>query len=193
MLTKQLDIDDRVTELEDELEAKEDRKQELLTDAKELQDELQALDRKSDEYSQTKRAYTEVEREWDEVEAERVELLGEKRALERCIEDYDGSVYTIRELAYDDWNMLQDRISEASFDFDPETQSVEGHPKEGAFKSMVVNESLEDAPPGAPAEAGSMPRQVCEHLYNAINALNTTGDTDMGNSSLEEALNNSDK
>lgn len=188
MLTETIDLEDRIDELKQKEDDLKDDKQEILQDAKEVKQQLEAADRGTDEYRDLQRRYDEIEREWDSIEGQIVEAEGERNAIRRAIDEYGGSEFAIQEFSYDDWNRIQDEITEASFDFDARTQDVEGTPREGAYKSMVVNKAVVQSPPDAPDEAGAMPRQVCEYLYDKINAINTTGDTELGNSSLDEAL-----
>lgn len=188
MLTQTIDLNDRIAELKHKENDLKDQKDEILGDAKDVKAAIEDAERGSDEHLALQQQYSTIEQEWDAIEGDLVEAEGERKALMRAIEDYGGSEFVIQEFTFDDWNEIQDRIAEASFDFDPQTQNIDGTPKEGAYKSMVVNRAIVQAPPDAPSEAGAMPRQVCNHLYDKINAINTTGETDLGNTSLDEAL-----
>lgn len=188
MLTQTIDLNDRIAELKHEENDLKDRKDEIFADAKQVKDAMEDTERGTDEYVVLTQRYATIENEWESVEGRLVEAKGERKALMRAIDDYSGSEFVIEEFTFDDWNQIQDRIAEASFDFDVQTQNIEGTPKEGAYKSLVVNRAIVQSPPDAPDEAGAMPRQVCDHLYQKINAVNTTGEADLGNTSLDEAL-----
>ena len=217
--TRRLDLVDRIEELRERLSQIESEQEELKrqlesafsnSDSKDIED----LDR-----------WEEFESRWENLEAEKTELSGEKNKfketvvlwnneldpneLRRETDDYqaeideryadeDSCVITVRELTFGQLQRVSDDMMEESFNVDIENEDIDGTPRQGFYQTELLNEAIEDWPPGAPSReeygrespvAGDYPIPVGEWLFERVDAINTTGDTEMGNSSLKEEMN----
>lgn len=92
---------------------------------------------------------------------------------------------------------IQDRVAEASFDYDVQSGDAEGTPKSGYGMVETLRESVVSQPPGAPTreenrsevpDPAEYDHQVGMYLYDRVDNLSTTGDADLGNSSLRERM-----
>lgn len=119
---------------------------------------------------------------------------------EGCV-GHGESVIVIEELSTGQIGAIQDEVSERSFDFDPETgEMVDGTPKQGFGMVETLRHAIVKQPEGAPTrldpedgrseipEPAEYSSQVGVFLFDKVNSLNTVGDTDLGNSSLREAM-----
>lgn len=123
--------------------------------------------------------------EWEEVK----EVFGEIESME----------FVVQELTFGQLQAVSDQMMEESFEVDVRAQDLEGTPKQGFYQLELLKEAIVRSPPSAPSttdeygnpipEPGDYPIAVGEWLYDRVNALNTTGETEMGNSSLEDAMN----
>jgi len=113
--------------------------------------------------------------------------------------DAEECIIRVRELTYGQVQRIRDDMMEESFEVDVQNEDIEGSPKSGFYQTEILKEAVIDWPEFAPSTTnrrkvelplpGEYPVPVSEWLYERVNAYNTTGDSDMGNSSLEEALN----
>lgn len=192
MLRKTVNLSDRVTKIEEDL---------LPTnreDAARLKEEATVILAQAEEGDEEASIPPKMEREWAQLENERLMLEGERDTLERVVEEYGGAEFTLQELAYGDWNLIQDTVMEHSVEADYVREEVKGTPKEGLYKNEVLRYSVVSWPPEAPTEkdpdgrewagVGQYPRALGDFLFDTANALNTNGELEMGNSSLREAL-----
>lgn len=181
-----VDMEDRIEELQDRLDEIEDEQEEVKQKAIAQQDEEGELP-------------SELEDEWDELEAERVEKEGELDKFQETTEAWGGSEFTIEELTFGQLQAINDEMMEESFDVDVQRQSVEGTPKQGFYQIQTLREAIISQPAEAPTRKddfgkdapapGDYPVAVGEWLFEKVNAFNTTGEAEMGNSSLKEAIN----
>lgn len=187
MITKTVSLTDRITKIEEDLLPQNADQQAR------LKEEAQAFlgDHPGEPLPH------EMEKEWSQLEDKRMTLEGEQKALERCVEEYGGAEFTLQELSYGDFNAVNDFVMEQSVEADYLKEEVKGTPKEGLYKTEVLRYSVISWPPEAPttkdggkewAGVGAYPRQLGDFLFETANALNTTGEMEMGNSSLKEAL-----
>ena len=193
---------DRIEEIEERLEVIEDRKGEILQAAEQAKEEDDGLSR-------------ELEDEWDDLSDEETELTGKLRKFREVREvwgerptDEEGEPtgdyvceWVVRELSFGQLQAVSDDMMEESFEVDVERGDVQGTPKQGVYQIELLREAIEEQPPGAPTRTVSTstqtidkpapsnyPFQIGEWLFEKVDAINTTGEQDMGNSSLEEAL-----
>jgi len=105
----------------------------------------------------------------------------------------------VRELTFGQLQRVSDDMMEESFEVDMERRDIEGTPRSGFYQTELLKESIIEWPQYAPEtrnnrthsmepSPGDYPIPVAEWLFEKVDALNTTGDTDMGNSSLKETL-----
>jgi len=129
--------------------------------------------------------------------AESIEDVGEDELIE-IYGDVTDSVVSVKELTFGQLQRVSDDMMEESFEVDVEREDIEGTPRQGFYQTELLQEAIEAWPSGAPtmpgdynetlASPGDYPIPVGEWLFEKVDALNTTGDTEMGNSSLEDAL-----
>jgi hypothetical protein len=135
------------------------------------------------------------------------QCTGEERSIEEISESdlneaynvADGCVFTVEELTFGQLQGVSDDMMEESFEVDMQREDIEGTPKQGYYQIELLREALKRWPENAPVQEGQYgnerpspgdyPIPVGEWLFDKVDALNTRGDTEMGNSSLEEAMN----
>lgn len=109
----------------------------------------------------------------------------------------DSCAFEVRELSFGQLQSVSDDMMEESFDVDMQRQDVEGTPHQGYYQIQLLKEAIVGWPDSAPTQTahgidtpspGDYPIPVSEWLFERVDAINTTGNTEMGNSSLEEAL-----
>lgn len=170
---------------------------EKLPAVNDAQDEL--VDKIEEEYESYSTVPEEEDRAFETLEEKRIELEGQADALERVVDEWDGGEFVIQELTTGALAEIQDSVSEASFDFNPEKGEMEGGtPKQGFGMVETLRKSIVRQPPKAPTrenefgetvpEPANYPHQVGMYLFERVNNFNTVGDTDLGNSSLKERM-----
>lgn len=190
MRTTTIDLADEVDKIRDEKIKEIEKAQENLI--KEFEEE----------YGSYSDVPSEEEGAFNRLEEERQELLGTAKALENAIEEWGGGEFVISELDTGSIARIQDRVSEKSFQFDPEQgQLKEGTPKQGFGMVETMRVAIQKQPEGAPIKRdnkgnpqiapGQYPHQVGLYLFEKINNYNTVGDVDLGNSSLRERMESS--
>lgn len=120
------------------------------------------------------------------------EVINEKYA------EIDSCMFRVQELTYGQLQSVSDMMMEESFEVDMERQSVEGTPQSGFYQIELLKAAIIDWPEHAPVLSkrgerdqpmpGDYPIPVSEWMYDRVDAYNTTGEANMGNSSLGEAL-----
>lgn len=182
-----IDLEDEIAEIrQDKLPAVED-----------AQDEL--IEQFEQEYGDYAEVPDEEEAAFDKLEEKRVDLQGTAQALERVVDEWGGSEFTITELSMGAVADVQDKVSAASFSFDHEEgEFEEGVPKQGYGMIETLRQAVVDQPSGAPTltdefgnrqpDPADYPHEVGMFLFEKVNAFNTVGDTDLGNSSLRERM-----
>lgn len=173
--TKTLDLEERVEELEEELEEVSERQDEIVEESI----EAEKMGNEVDE---------ELEEEFDDLESDRLEFEGELNTLKRTVDAWDGGKFEIQELTFGQVQRISDEVLEESFDVDMQSQNMTGAPKEGYYQIAILREAILESPNGAPSDPADYPTAVGEYLFEKVNAFNTVGDTEMGNSSLEERM-----
>lgn len=122
----------------------------------------------------------------------------EEDEIEEVYGDVDECLIRVKELTFGQLQRVSDDMMEESFDVDVEREEIEGTPRQGFYQTELLHEAIVDWPERAPIftdeykkdhpQPGDYPIPVGEWLFDKVDALNTTGDTDMGNSSLKETL-----
>lgn len=199
-------IDDRLEEIDEEKERIEDvaegkMEQEDLEDPPEdLADEWGELDDEETSLRGERWKFIETVVVWsgeNSVTNQNIEEKSEDELLE-MYGDVDDSVIRVKELTFGQLQRVSDDMMEESFDVDVEQESIEGTPRQGYYQTELLHEAIIEWPTNAPTftdeyqtdhpQPGDYPIPVGEWLFEKVDALNTTGDTEMGNSSLGEAL-----
>ena len=163
---------------------------------------------------------------YDQFEAERTNAMGNAVALVLQVLDWDGGIEdheameghdSVRERIESDGvpvgaapsevvvtslttgqlASIQDRVAEASFDYDVESGDAEGTPKSGFGMVETLREAIVSQPPGAPTrtenrnevpDPAEYDHQVGMYLYDKVDDMSTSGEGDLGNSSLRERM-----
>lgn len=170
MLVREYDLEDRIAELEEEVAELDDSQDDLLSE----------IDGQFESYAEVPSAFVDT---WDELEEQRIEKSGKVKRLRDIIDEYGGSTWRIQELTAGDLARIQDATGVDLEDVDG------GQSQTGAGAAMIeaVRASVRDSPPDAP-DIPDYSHHLVEELFEAINALNTVGELEMGNSSLREAM-----
>ena len=209
LTTHTIDIQDRIEEINDRLDEIEERKEEV------KQEVAEAIGPDGGEND----IPSDLEDDWDDLDDEEVDLTGELKKFQNVKKtwgneevDADGEgtgnytcQWTVRELSFGQLQAVSDDMMEESFDVDVERGNVTGTPKQGYYQIELLREAIREGPPGAPTRTVKMgtvereqpapadyPFRIGEWLFDTVDAINTTGDTEMGNSSLSEAMKLSD-
>lgn len=210
------EIDERLEEIEDEKEeikTRAERKaeqQELDRAPKEEAEQWGELDDEEVEIRGERRKFIETVAVWsaqtDVVDKSPEHTKSNERSIYELDDDeiraafgeVDQCVIRVKELTFGQLQRVSDDMMEESFEVDVERESVEGTPRQGYYQTELLHEAIVDWPKNAPVytdeykkdhpQPGDYPIPVSEWLFDKVDALNTTGDTEMGNSSLEEAM-----
>lgn len=106
-------------------------------------------------------------------------------------------VFEVQELSYGQLQAISDDMLERSFEVDVQRQDIKGMARQGSYQIEVLRTSIQSWPEFAPtrtrnrkemAAPEQYPIPVSEWLYERIDSLNTSGDVQLGNSSLEDEL-----
>lgn len=187
MIEHTVDVLDRVEELREQADQIEETQDELVERLKEDFDGFEDVPQKFQE-------------SYEEFEEEIVSKRGKADLFEKVVDEYGGSEWTLTTVTLGQLGKIQDQVSDASFDFDVERGEVSGGmPKQGYGRNLTLEECIVEQPPDAPTtkdprtgqevpEPEEYPSELGLWLFEKANAINTTGDIDMGNSSLQERM-----
>jgi len=180
--TTTIDLQDRIDEIRDEeVPSIEESQRDLAREAKE----------KFGTADEAPAEYHTAHREFDEDIAE---LEEEASALEGFIERHGTGEFTIRKLDGSQLLRLEDEVNDASFDVDPQNETIEGVPKQGFRKAMFTRLALVDYPDSCPVtekgycDVGAFDGDVYSYLFEKVKLFNNTGRTELGNSSLADTM-----
>ena len=129
----------------------------------------------------------EMRDDWEALEAERVQLERKVERFDDFISEVSSTEFVISELTFGQMQAVKDIVSQESFDVDVQKQSVEGTPLEGVYREAILTRSIQEKPEEVD-NVMDLPDVIGEWLWGKVDALNTSGDEEMGNMSLEEAL-----
>lgn len=125
----------------------------------------------------------DMESRYEDLKGQAKSLNGEADTLEHYVDEYGGDTFRIRELSVGGVGMIQDDVAEAS----NANFQGEGTPKGGFARNRTLEVALVDSPAEAPAPE-NMADVVGDWLFDCIDEFNTTGDVELGNSSLRADL-----
>lgn len=192
--TRTLDLNDRIEEIEERLETIEEEKERIKTEVRQHRQE-----------DETDEIPNDLEDEWEDLDKEEVELRGDRKKFAEVVEEWGGSEIVIEELSFGQLQAVSDDMMDKSFEVDVDRGDVEGTPQQGFYRIRLLEQAISRQPSGAPTQTivergqekevpspGDYPIALGEWLFEKIDAFNTTGDTEMGNSSLKEAMKLSD-
>lgn len=149
--------------------------QEMRQKAEELDQELDELAQElKEEYGSFREVPAEAEQKYERKEEERIETEGQASALERTVEAWGGDgVVEVKELTGGEFAMIRDGEFE------------EG---EGAAMVAVLRRAIIDTPAKASDDPADWPNQAVSYLFERVNAINTVGEVELGNLSLEQRM-----
>lgn len=174
VLSQTLDI----REERDDLQQTVDR---LEREVDELVDEALEIDPPEDE--EDEKRLQEIEQQVDELETKLVGKRGYLNALDRAVDQWDGSEIVIRELTGAESRTIKDqarqKADELGIDY---TDNI--------HETMFLQKAVVSTPPDVPGpgEIGDLPKRQFDWVLNRANALNSVGAFEMGNSSLRERM-----
>lgn len=174
-------------ELQSEIPVLEDDLDEIEDEREDIKEAAASLDKKED-----RNQYKSLKKDWKEIEAERVELQAKINRFEEFVEEWESTRFVVRELTFGEVQEVKDVVSSESFDVDVELQSIEGTPLQGLYQTEILDRSVEEVPDEAPDNPNDLPEMLGDWLLDKAESINSLGDDDMGNMSLEEAINSED-
>lgn len=175
-----LDMAEELAALNDSVAQIEDRIEERVEEAEDLDDV-------------PREAWTEDDAaRWQSLNAEVTQLedtltriRGYTNILERAIDEYDGTEFTVRELTGQ-----ESRIVKAEAQTRMERLDLEPEHADDITEIEFLKRAIESTPAGAPSpeEIHGVPNNLFDWLLRNANNLNSVGEFDMGNSSLRERM-----
>lgn len=212
--TIDLDLTDRVAEIEERLE-------EIEEEIEQIEEEVEASMVEED-VSEPEELddWNSLDDEYSNLYAEQTRLEGERRkfmdavvhwmtgldvttnpSFEKVEEKYaevDSCLFKAEELSFGQVQSVSDDMVEKSFEMDVQNQDIEGTPKQGYMQVELLREAIIDWPEEAPtrkvrrnsyeAEPGDYPEPVAEWMFEKVDAFNTTQEESLGNSSLADKM-----
>jgi len=163
----------------------------------EFKEELQSVNSERDDVLEQANEYEEpnvprhLEDRWTDLESQRVQLERRISRFETFCDAVSTTEFVIQELTLGQVQAVKDIVSQESFDVDVQRQSVEGSPLQGVYQAEFLKRSVVQKPPEV-NDVMDLPDTIGEWLWEKVDAFNTSGDEDMGNMSLTEAMNSED-
>ena len=173
-LTKTIDVDDEIEELEDVVEDIEERIEERELEAVELDEQGEDGGERWQEIEEILTAYEDL----------LSTIRGRKRGLEQARDTWGGTEIVLRELTGSEVRRLKDDLRREA-----QQAGLDSLP-DGAHETRFLEKAVESTPPGCPdpSDIGDLPNRLFEWLLGRANSLNTVGEFDMGNSSLSRRV-----
>lgn len=172
--------------LEQEIPVMEDELDDVINEIEEIERRRKELDEDADDFERQKKR---LGKRWKEAQADRVELEAKIERFEEYVESWESTRFVVRELTFGESQNLKDVVSSESFDVDVELQEIEGTPLQGLYQSELLKMSVEEMPSDAPSDPNDLPEILGDWLMEKCESINSMGDTELGNSSLEDAIN----
>lgn len=167
----------------------EDRAEEIRAD--EVAHREQMLDEMREEvleeYDQPWEIPEKINQRYTSLQEEIKRLRGQANLMEETAEAIDGAEFEIRELSAGGVAAVQDDVMEAS----DVTLDGDGTPKAGYAKLRALDVAVVEMPPGVD-DVEDLPDPVSDWLYDCVDEFNSTGEVDLGNSSLRAEMLNSE-
>lgn len=172
--------------LEDEIPRMKDELNDVKEELEEIKRRRESLDEDSSDFKKKKKY---LSKRWRELQSDRVEFEAKIERFEHYTEQWESTRFVVRELTFGESQNIKDVVSSESFDVDVELQEIEGTPLQGLYQSQLLEKSVEDMPSDAPNNPNDLPEMLGDWLMEKCESINTIGDTEMGNLSLEDAIN----
>lgn len=146
-----------------------------------INDEIESLEQAIDDVLDEAEVVADDSETYEELEVEYQAYEVRKQTLADLIDRFGGSVFEIRELTFGEVMHIRDKVRAQSEN--PEA------PREGLYKSLVIQDAVVDQPAGAPSDPTDWPETLGEWVYDEIDRMNAGVDEEtLGNLSLAEAL-----
>lgn len=130
-----------------------------------------------------------LKKDWKDL---KVEYSVNEDKIERFgsyIEEWESNEFRVRELTFGETQKIKDTVADASFDVDVELQEIQGTPLQGLYESEFLKRAVIQMPDDAPNDPNDLPEILGDWLVDKCEAVNSVGDTSVGNMSLEDELN----
>lgn len=175
LLKRTLDLADERDELKERLDELEAEQERLVEEANEIDG--------SDDPEDIER-FEQIEEQDQQIEALIVATRGYLEVVERALKSWDGTEIVIRELSGAEVRSIEAEAQQRAEQVGLDNYSDRFH------EVLMLEKSIESTPPGCPdpGNIGDLPNRLLDWLHTRTNALNSTGDFDMGNSSLREKM-----
>lgn len=177
-------------DLADEVEEMEEQIAEIKGEAADVQETLERVTPpKPGESDERREEREEAQEEWDRLDNRFKSLRTRLTAFESKLEDWGDGEFTIREMTYGEVMLCQDEVQQESFDIDVQTGQLDGVPRNGYYNIKVLETAVVDMP-NDPDLTGpeDLPQRIGQWLFNEVDEFNMRGGEDLGNTSLEEAI-----
>ena len=175
--------------LEDEVPRLEERRDELGEERERIKSEAKSLQEKDELTGRDKKKFKSLKKEWKEVEAERSQVTAKIERFSQYVDEWSDTEFRVRELSFGEVQNIKDIVSSESFDVDVELQSIEGTPLQGLYQTEVLERAVVSMPEDGPDNPNDLPDVLGEWVMEKVESINSLGDDDMGNMSLEQAIN----
>ena len=154
----------------------------------EVTEELEEVKRRASNTSQDSEEFKRLKRRWQELQNEKISLTSQISRFGDYVSEWESTRFVVRELTFGESQQIKDTVSSESFDVDVELQEIEGTPLQGLYQSQVLERSVVSMPEDAPDDPNDLPEILGDWLLEKCESVNSLGDEELGNMSLEEAL-----
>ena len=164
----------------------------LESEVDELEDELEEIKRRASnlqDEDNTSQEFKRLKKRWSDLQNEKSALKSQISRFGEYVEEWESTRFVVRELTFGESQQIKDTVSSESFDVDVELQEIEGTPLQGLYQSQVLERSVVSMPEDAPSDPNDLPEILGDWLLEKCESVNSLGDEELGNMSLEEALN----
>jgi seryl-tRNA synthetase len=174
ILTKTLDLEDE----RDDLKERRDRLQSEIDNRVD-----RAMGLEDNENGDVAEELRRLDGEVEELEASLILTKGRLKAVNRALQEWEGSEVVVRELTGAEGRKIRTQAQKRAEKMGTE-YTDEFH------KSLMLQHAIEQTPAGCPDpdNIGDLPEQMFDLLVARANTLNSVGDFEMGNSSLRERM-----
>ena len=174
--------------LEQEIPVLEDELEEVKGELEEIKRRASNLRENEEDGSNTSQEFKRLKRRWSELQNEKSSLQSQINRFGEYVSEWESTRFVVRELTFGESQQIRDTVTSESFDVDVELQEIEGTPLQGLYQSQVLERSVVSMPDDAPSDPNDLPEILGDWLLEKCESVNSLGDEELGNMSLEEAL-----
>ena len=172
--------------LEQEIPVMEEELSDVTDEIEEIERRRRELDDDADDFEQRKKR---LGKDWRELQSQRVELEAKIERFGGYVDEWESTRFVVRELTFGESQNLKDIVSSESFDVDVELQEIEGTPLQGLYRSELLKMFVEEMQSDGPDDPNDLPEMLGDWLMEKCESINSVGDTEVGNLSLEDEIN----